>query len=137
MPRYVLIVIFCACAVILYPAIVFENRKIKIFGMAAGAIAVAVLTAICLLNPPVLSTEIAANGEKIVFDGSYTASLSDESFGEVEIRYESGIECHVLHVDLRKAGDTVLTLVSPYGARTLYDVHVERDSVEISRKPGN
>ena len=134
MPRYILIVLFCAFAIILYPAGIFESKGIRVFGMAFGAAAVAVLTAVCILNPPVLSTEIAANGEEIVFDGSYSVSLADGSFGDVEIRYVSSLEDHVLHGDLRKAGDTVLTLISPDGEKTEYDIHIERSSVEISRK---
>ena len=135
MPRYILIALFCACAIILYPAGLFEDRRIRIFGTAFGAAAVAVLTAVCLLNPPVLSAEIAANGDDIAFDGSYSVSLSDGGFGDVEIRYEDSIGGHVLHADLRRAGDAVLTLVSPDGERTEYALHIERNGVEISEKP--
>ena len=47
---------------------------------------------ISLLNPPVYSTEIMGNGEEYQFDGSFTAQLSDEKFGDIEIRYNEGFE---------------------------------------------
>lgn len=33
----------------------------------------------------------------------------------------------MLHVDFKRSGDTVLTLVSPDGEKQEFDVHIERD----------
>ena len=77
MPRYILISLFCACAMILYPVAIFENKKIRTVGAVIGAAAVIVLTVLCLLNPPVYSTDIMGNNEEHPLDDSYTASLSD------------------------------------------------------------
>ena len=133
-PRYILIVLFCICAMILYPVAVFEDKKIRAAGAALGGAAVIALTALCLLNPPVYSTEIMGNGEEYQFDDSYTAYLDDEKFGSVEIRYFESVEDYMLHADLRRAGDTVLTLVSPDGEKTEYNIHIERDTYKISKK---
>ena len=132
MPRYILISLFCACAVILYPLAIFENKKIKTAGAAIGGVAVIVITVICLLNPPVYSTEIMGNGEEYQFDDSYTAYLADEKYGDVEIRYADGD--YMLHADFKRAGDTVLTLVSLTGEKAEYDLHIERNKYEITRR---
>ncbi|MBQ6160048.1 MAG: hypothetical protein IJK24_03765 [Oscillospiraceae bacterium] len=92
MPRYVLIVLFCAAGMILYPVFIFENKKIRIAGAVIGAVCVVVLTALCLLNPPVYSTDIMGNNEEHPFDDSYTVSLADTAYGDVSIRYEEGVE---------------------------------------------
>ena len=134
MPRYILISLFCACAMILYPLAIFENKKIKTVGAAIGGVAVIVITVICLLNPPVYSTEIMGNGEGYQFDDSYTAYLADEKYGDVEIRYDDGAEDYMLHAKFKRAGDTVLTLVSPTGEKEEYDLHIERNKYEITRR---
>ncbi|MBO4797770.1 MAG: hypothetical protein J5494_03215 [Candidatus Methanomethylophilaceae archaeon] len=131
MPRYLLIVLFCACAMILYPVFIFRDSRIRIAGAAIGGVLVAALTVVCLLNPPVYTTEIAGNGDEYRFDGSYSVSLADEKFGTVEIRYLDSIDTYVLHADFRRSGDTVLTLVSPEGEKTDYKLHIERDRFEI------
>lgn len=134
MPRYILIALFCACAIILYPVAIFENKKIQTVGAALGVIAVIALTVLCVMNPPVYSTEIMGNGEEYQFDDSYTAYLADEKYGDVEIRYMESLEDYMLHADFKRAGDTVLTLVSPDGEKTEYDLHIERYTYTVTKK---
>ena len=137
MPRYILISVFCACAMILYPVFIFKNRIIKRIGALIGIAAVTVLTILNLVNPPVYSTEIMGNGEEYQFDDSYTASLSDEKLGDVEIRYVESIDDYLLHADFKRGGDTVLTLVSPTGEKKEYNLHVERSKYTITEIPGS
>ena len=134
MPRYILIVLFCACAMILYPVAVFENKKIRIAGAAVGCVLVVALTAVCLFNPPVYTTEIMGNGEEYQFDGTYKAYLADEKLGDVAILYHEGVEDYMLHADFRRAGKTVLTLESPDGEKTEYDLVVERDKYTLEKR---
>ena len=117
MPRYILIVLCCAFAMILYPVVIFEDKRIKAVGAVVGSVAIVVLTVICLLNPPVYSTEVMGNGDEYRFDDSCSVYLSDEKYGNVEIRYVDSIEDYMLHADFRRAGNTVLTLVSTDGEK--------------------
>ena len=133
-PRYILISLFCACALILYPVLIFNNRKIQRFGAVAGVIAVILLTALCLLKPPVYNTVILSNGEECQFDDTYTASLAEEKYGTVEIRYEDSVEDYLLYAAFTRSGDTVLTLLSPSGETVEYDVHIARNSCELTKK---
>ena len=96
--------------------------------------AVIVLTVICLLNPPIYSTEIMGNGEEYKFDDSYAVYLTDEEYGDVEIKYDDALENYMIHADFKRAGDTVLTLVSPDGVKEEYDLHIERQTYEITRR---
>ena len=133
-PRYILICLFCACAMVFYPVFIFEDKKIQKAGAAIGAVLVIVCVVICLLNPPVYSTEIMSNGEEYAFDDTYTAYLADDKYGDVYIKYIDSVEDYFLHADFRKAGDTVLTLVSPAGEKTEYDVHIERYTYDITKR---
>ena len=134
MPKYILICVFCACAMILYPIVIFDDKKIRTVGAAIGGIAVVVLTVICLLNPPVYSTEIMGNGEKYTFDDTYKVSLADEKYGSVEIIYLDVIEDYMVHAEFKKAGKTVLTLESPSGEKAEYDLFIERNTYEIMQR---
>ena len=133
MPRYILISLFCACAMILYPVVIFDKRKIRTIGAVAGAVVVIALTVLCLLKPPVYRTAIMGSGEEHRFDDTYTAYLADERYGSVEIRNEGGTD-YMLHADFKRAGKTVLTLVSPTGEEQEYDLRIERNTYEITRK---
>ena len=134
MPRYILVTVFCALGMIFYPVAIFKNKKIRVAGAIIGAVLVAALTVICLVKPPVYSTEIMGNGDTYHFDDTYTASLSDNKFGSVEIRYVDSVEDYLLHADFRRAGDTVLTLTAPDGSKTEYDLHIERDKYTITER---
>ena len=134
MPRYILIVLFCACAMILYPVAIFRNKKIRVVGASIGAAAVVILTVFGLLHPPVYSTNFMGSNEEHTFDDSYTVYLTDKSYGDVSIRYEEAVDDYFIHVDFKRAGDTVLTMVSPTGEKTEYELHIERDTYEVKKK---
>ena len=133
-PRYLLISLFCACGMILYPVAIFEDRRIRALGAAVGAVLVTGATVLCLLRPPVYSTEILGSNAECSFDSSYSVSLEDAGMGDVEIRYLESIEHYMVHADFRRAGKTVLTLESPDGEKTEYDLTVERDTYEIRKR---
>lgn len=134
LPKFLLVTLFCAAAMILYPVFIFEDRKIRIAGAAIGAAIVVGLTALCLLDPPVYSTELLANGGEYQFDDSYSVSLADGKYGDVAIRYEDSIEDYMIHADFRRAGKTVLTLTSPGGEKKEFDLVIEIDTYQITER---
>ena len=91
-PRYILITLFCAAAMILYPVCIFRDKRIRITGAAIGAAAVVTLTVICLLNPPVYSTDILSSSEETPLDDTYTVAIEDSSYGDIKIVYMEEIE---------------------------------------------
>ena len=133
-PRYILISLFCICVMILYPVAIFENKTIRTVGVLVSAAAIIVVTVLCLLNPPIYSTEIMGNGDEYRFDDTYSVYLADDSYGDVEIRYLESIDEYMVHAELRRAGKTVLTLEAPNGERTEYNLCVERDKYEVSKR---
>jgi hypothetical protein len=119
---------------ILYPVAIFENKTIRTVGVLVSAAAIIVVTVLCLLNPPIYSTEIMGNGDEYRFDDTYSVYLADDSYGDVEIRYLESIDEYMVHAELRRAGKTVLTLEAPNGERTEYNLCVERDKYEVSKR---
>lgn len=131
-PRYLLISLFCICAMLLYPAAIFRSRKIRTVGVTISAVIIVAATALCLLKPPVYSTEIMGSGEDHSFDDSYSVYLEDAKYGDVSIR-GAGDDCTV-HAEFKRGGDTVLTLEAPSGEKTEYALHIERNSYDLTKK---
>ena len=133
-PRYVLISLFCAAAMILYPVFIFEDKRIQAAGAALGAVLVIGATVLCLRNPPVYSTEILSCGEDCQFDETCSVSLADDKYGDVRIVWLESVEDYFVHADFRHAGRTVLTLEAPDGEKTEYDLRIERDKYTVTKR---
>ena len=133
-PRYILICLFCACAMIFYPAALFSDKKIGTVGAVIGCAGVAALTVLCLLNPPIYNTEIMSDNEEHRFDDTYSVYLADDKYGDVSIVYIDSIEEYMVHADFKRAGKTVLTLESPSGEKKEYDLAIERDTYEVTER---
>lgn len=132
MPRYLLISLFCAAAMILYPVFIFRDKRIRIAGAVIGAVAVIAILAYCLINPPVYSTEIMGNSEEHPLNDSYSVTLDDPGIGDVKIIYHEELEDYMVHADFKKAGHTNLTLEAPDGSKKVYSLDVERTTYELN-----
>jgi len=132
MPRYILICIFCASAVVLYPLMIFADRKIRTAGAVIGLTAVVAATVLGLLNPPVYSSEIMSSDPDHPFDDTCRVYLAEDKYGSVEIRYLDSLEDYVVHADFKRAGRTTMTIESPSGETREYDILIDQSTYEIS-----
>ena len=133
-PRHLLTTFFCISTIIIYPLAIFKNKTIKIVGVIISSIIIIAFTIICIINPPVYSTDILFNGEKYKFDDNYKVYLTDNKYGELSIRYESGIEDWKVHAEFKKAGKTEFILESPDGKKTAFDISISRSTYTIVEK---
>ena len=133
-PRHILTTIFCFATLIIYPLYIFKNKKIKIAGVIISGILIAFITIYCFLKPPVYSTQILSNGEKYQFDDTYKVYLTDKKYGELSIKYESGIEDWMVHADFKKAGKTKFILESPNGEKKIFNIKIKRDTYDVSEE---
>ena len=133
-PRHILSTIFCFATLIIYPLYIFKNKKIKIAGVIISSILIVFITIYCFVKPPVYSTAILANGEKYQFDDTYKVYLTDKKYGELSIKYESGIETWMVHADFKKAGKTKFILESPNGEKKTFNIKIRRDTYDVSEE---
>ena len=133
-PRHLLTTIFCLVTLIIYPLVIFKNKKIKITGEIISGIIIVAMTILCFVNPPIYSTDILGDGEKYKLDDSYKVYLTDEKYGELSIKYEPNIEDWVIHAEFKKAGKTELVLESPDGKKKVFDISIKRDTYTIKEK---
>ncbi len=133
-PRHLLTTIFCIVTIIIYPLAIFNNKKIKRAGVIMSGIIVILLVILSILNPPVYSTDLIANGDTYHFDNTYKVYLEDPKYGNLSIIYEEGIEDWMVHADFKKAGETVFVLESPTGEKRVFDISIRRDRYTIKER---
>lgn len=133
-PRHLLTTVFCIATLIIYPIAIFNNKIAKKGGLIISILIIAVTTGICMIKPPVYSTDLLGSGEEYHFDGSYKVYLKDGKYGDVSIEYDEGIESWLVHAELKKGGQTELILESPDGQKKVFDLSVRMNKYEIEEK---
>lgn len=136
-PFYVLSAIFCAACMVVFPLAFFENKKIRIAGVAVSAALIIVATAFALTHPYTYSTYIGGLAERDDLNGSYAVSLEDPSYGDVRVEslgYYQGKEDFTIAADFKRGGNTVLILESPDGDEARYDIVIHKLDYSIERE---
>ena len=135
-PRHILTTIFCFTTLIIYPLVIFNNKKIKMIGVAISSIIIIVMTVWTFIDPPIYNTILLSNGggEGIKFDNTYKAYLTDEKYGEIYITYENALEDWTLNANFKKAGKTEIILESPGGEKTIFDITIKKDTYKMNKK---
>lgn len=127
-PKYILISLFCAVAMIIYPNVLFNNKKIKIVGTIISSLLIIGITILVILNPYIYSTEILSQIDDKDITNEYKVSLKDSKYGEVSIKYIESIDSYMVHADFKKNGKTELIVETPEGKIKKYDLTIEMDT---------
>lgn len=133
-PKYILISLFCIVAIIGYPLYIFKDKKIRIFSSIVGSIFVIIISVISILKPYVYQTDVLLSSDENNFDNTYKVYLEDNKYGDVEIKYEEGIDTYLVHAQFKKEGSTVLILESQTGEKAEYKLTVSIDKYSIDKK---
>lgn len=133
-PKYILICLFCIATMFIYPIYIFKNKKIRIIGIIISSLLIITISIYNFLNFPTYSTDVLINGDKYTFDDTYKVYLDDDKYGSVKITYIPSIEDYSVHANFKKEGTTELTLESPNGEKTKYEIVIKRDTYDINEK---
>ena len=135
-PYHLLSTLFCIITMLLYPMVIFNNKKIKIIGTIISALIILVMSIITLTNNTAYNTTVLVNGGSLgaVFDDSYNVYLEDESFGKVYIVKDKNIDDFMVNAEFKKAGKTNIILEDSIGNKEVYEIDIKRDSYEINKK---
>jgi len=133
-PKYILISIFCAVAMIIYPNMLFSNKAVKITGTVISSLLIIGITVIVILNPYKYSTEILSTVDNKDITNEYKVYLKDSKYGDVSIRYFDSIESYMVHADFKKNGKTELIIETPDGEIKEYNLTIEMNTYRISEK---
>ena len=133
-PYYILISVFCAAAMLVYPNVLFSDKKIKAAGTAISGLLIAVLTVITVINPLRYHSELLSSVDGKDITNEYRVSLADEKYGDVSIEYIESIDSYVVYADFKKKGNTELIVNAPDGTTKRYDLIIELFNYEIEEK---
>ena len=133
-PRHLLTTIFCISTLIIYPLAIFNNKKVKTVGVVISGLLIILIVLVCIIKPPIYSTDILSNEEKYQFDDSYKVYLLDKKYGDLKIECEDETEDCMIHADFKKTGKTELILESSDGKKITFDISIRRDTYTIKEK---
>lgn len=134
-PRHLLSALFCAATLVIYPLFVFAAKRLRTIGLILSLVIIAAATVLAVTGErSVYNTVLLVNNgsQGVQFDGSYEASLEDESFGEVYIDFNENIQDHMVKASFRRTGETKLILKAPDGTERVFRIDVHRSSVDIA-----
>ena len=132
-PRHLLTVIFCIATLIIYPLAIF-SKKSRIVGVTISSLIIITMIIFNILKPPVYSTDILADGEKYQFNDQYKVYLLNSKLGDLNIKYEQGIETWMVHAEFKHSGKTEFILESPSGEKRIFEITIKRDTYIINEK---
>lgn len=133
-PYYILICVFCAAAMLIYPNVLFQDKKIKTAGTVISAVLIIVITVITFIHPLRYPADLLSTVDGKDITNEYQVSLADDKYGDVSIEYIEGIDSYMVHADFKKKGQTELVINTPDGTTKRYDLSIELFSYEIKEK---
>ena len=136
-PRHLLTTVFCVFTLIVYPLIIFNDKKIKIVGTIVSTMIIIVAIIWSILNPFIYSPDILVSNENQQFDDTYKVYFVDRKYGDLSIRYEEGIESWMVHAELKKSGKTEFILESPNGEKNTFEIIIRKNTYSVKKKRTN
>ena len=135
-PYHLLSALFCIATMLIYPIAIFDNKKVKIAGVAISILIIVVMTIISLTDKNVYRTTVLTNGGETgaVFDDSYRVYLEDDKFGTVYITYEEGIEDYMVNAEFIKTGKTNIILEDSNGNQEVFEIEIKDNRYDIHKK---
>ena len=133
-PRHLLTSLFCVVTLIVYPLVIFKNKKVRIVGEVINVIIIILMSAICLINPPKYSTDLFSNGDTYQFDDTYKVYLKDSKYGNLSIEYNDNFEDWMVHAEFKKGGKTEFVLEAPNGEKRVFDITIEMNKCDFKEK---
>lgn len=133
-PYYMLISVFCAAAMILYPNVLFSGKKIKKAGTAISLLLIVGITVMTVIHPYRYSTEILSSVDGADITNEYQASLADSKYGDASVEYFEEIDAYMVHADFKKKGKSELVIKTPDGTTKRFDLIIELYRYEINEK---
>ena len=133
-PYFILTVVFCAVMMLLYPNVVFEDKKIIITGTVVSALIIIVLTVMTVMNPLRYPADLLSSVDGKDITSEYQVSLADDKYGDVSIIKPDWSDSCVVHADFKKKGSTELIIKTPDGTTKTYDLNIELSTYELNEK---
>ena len=121
---------------IIYPLVIFNNKKIRLTGLIISLLIIIAMTFIVFTNNTTYNTTILVSNSETgeTFDDSYKAYLENDKLGKVYIEYDESLEDYKVDAKFKRAGKTNLILEDTNGNKTIYEIDIKRNTCDITKK---
>ena len=136
-PFYILIVLFCLAAMIIYPIVLFKNKVARYVCLSFSIILIGLFTVLDVMDPPYYKTQFLGTVNDKDITPEYKVSTKD-NLGDIYItsvaKNEDGSDMYMVQGVFKRPGNTELTVETPEGEKIVYNLEVKRNTYKIERK---
>ncbi len=138
-PHHLLSYIYCLWALICYPLVIFNNKKVKTIGLIIGIFLIISGGVMTYLdkNTRVYETDILCDSQEHPVAKDYKVSIKDKEYGELSIVKQGTVDTEIfycVHAKFIKAGKTEVILESPDGESKTYELEIKKNTYDIEEK---
>ncbi len=136
-PYHLISATFCLLSLLAYPWFIFKNQKLKFASMAISILIIIAGSTFVAVKGRVYYNAIimySGGSEGMTFDDTYKVYFKDKTYGNVYIVYNAQLKEYVVDADFAKIGKTELTIESPEGDKTAFDIDIKRDTYNLTKK---
>lgn len=123
-PKHLINTIFVIASFIIYPCVLFNDKKLKYTGLIINIIIMLVFGLKPALTPSTYDTTFKCSSEELVYDDTYKAYLEDSSYGGLRIEYMDSIESYCIYASFKKPGKTKVILEDPNGNKQYFNIQI-------------
>lgn len=130
-PHHIINLIFILASLILYPLLIFKNKKLKYIGLLVSALLIIIMMFTLKSNNHYYETIIGCSDDEVYYDNNYSAYLNDTSLGKVEIKYDTDLEAYCLYGTFYKTGKTNLIIDDKNDDIKEYELHIGKNTYTL------
>ncbi len=123
-PKHLINTLFVILSLVIYPLILFDNKRIKYIGLTISIIIMILFGVRSLLTPSTYDTILKCSNETLIYDDTYKVYLEDSQYGDLSVGYEKNIESYCINASFKKPGNTKLIIESPEGDKRVFNIHI-------------
>lgn len=127
-PKHLINTIFVFLSLLIYPLVLFNNKKIKIVGLIISILIIIVFGLKPMISASTYETEFKCSGDELIYDETYKAYLEDSSYGNLSIKYVDNIESYCIHASFKKPGKTKVILEDSNGNKQYFNITIGKNT---------
>lgn len=136
-PKHLINTIFVTASFIIYPLVLFKDKKLRKIGLIINVMIMSVFGLIPLIKPSTYNTSFKCSSEELAYDHTYKAYLEDSSYGELSIKKNEEIDSYCIYASFKKPGDTKVILESPTGNKKYFNIHIGKMTYSFDEEEPN
>ena len=131
-PKHIINLLFVIASFIIYPLVLFKDKKIKYIGLSISIIIMIVFGIKPVLTSSTYDTTLKCADDNIIFDNKYKAYLEDSKYGDLSISYNKQLEKYCIDASLKKPGNTKVILEDENGNKKYYDIEIGKMTYSLN-----